>query len=466
LIFTGNSTYIGVTSIEEGIFALTGSLASTEFLLHDGTTFDTSLGTSPAITKLNVSGNATYIGDLDAKNAELIFSDIKSSAVNDKKPLLSVNGNADITGSEVFLKFAGSISFNDKDEIILLNANSALDSSGIKPLSPVDIGLGVYSFDLFTDAYNLIAKVSREINPASKTLSEARVGSIAFLTQGQNLLATEGINSLIQQNRIENNTFGAIGGSSLRYNTGSHVDVKGFSFLGGISKNKNIGDLDLKIGAFFEGGTGSYKTYNDFIGYSSVHGKGESKYYGLGLILRADYASGLYWDASLRLGRSEYDYKTSNLGGQSADYNSSGLYYGAHLGLGYQYKMESDTIDWYGKIFYNRQQKDSVHVLNQKVEFGSLSSLRTRLGVRYTHNLKNNFGLYTGIAYEYEHKGAANGSVLGFGDIDSPSLKGSVGIGEVGFRYDGEKIETNIGLQGYIGKMEGISGSLKIGYKF
>ncbi|MDR3258115.1 MAG: autotransporter outer membrane beta-barrel domain-containing protein, partial [Fusobacteriaceae bacterium] len=304
------------------------------------------------------------------------------------------------------------------------------------------------------------------INPSTKSLSEARLGNVGFLTQGQDLLVSEGIDSLLQENKLEHNTFVAMGGSSLRYNTGSHVDVKGFHFLGGISKNKNIGNANLKAGVFFEGGNGSYKTYNDFIGYSSVHGKGENKYFGLGLILRADYTSGLYWDASLRIGRTEYDFKTSDLGGQHADYDSSSLYYGAHLGLGYQYKTESDIIDWYGKIFYNRQQKDSVHVLNQKVEFDSINSLRTRLGVRYTHKIKDNFGIYTGIAYQNEFKGIANGTIAGLGDIDSPNMKGSTGIGEIGFHYEGAKFDINIGIQGYIGKIEGISGSLKIVYKF
>ncbi|MDR3259362.1 MAG: autotransporter-associated beta strand repeat-containing protein, partial [Fusobacteriaceae bacterium] len=466
LTFAGNNTYTGTTSIENGTFVLAGSLASTEFFLHDGTTFDAASGTPPTVNKLTVSGNATYNGNLNAVNSTLIFSDIKPSAVNAANPLLSVNGNADITNSDVLLQFTTNTLFNDKDEVLLLNATSGLDSIGVKALPPVGVGLGLYSFELFTDANNLIAQVSRQVNPATKALSEARLGNIAFLTQGQDLLTSEGLDSLLQENKLENNTFGAMGGSSLRYNTGSHIDVKGFHFLGGISKNKNIGNSTLKAGVFFEGGNGSYKTYNDFVGYSSVHGKGENKYFGVGLILRTDYESGLYWDASVRLGRTDYEFKTSNLGGQHADYKSSNVYYGAHFGLGYQYKTEANVIDWYGKVFYNRQQKDSVHVLNQKVEFGAMSSLRTKVGVRFTHKIENSFGLYSGIAYQNEFRGTTNGSVVGFGDIDAPSMRGSVGIGEIGFRYEGVRFDTKIGIQGYIGKIEGISGSLKLGYKF
>jgi autotransporter-associated beta strand protein/predicted outer membrane repeat protein len=492
LIFTGTNTYTGVTSIEGGTFKLTGSLASTEFVLHDGTTFETAFGSSPVTKKLDVSGNATYNGDLNAKNAELVFSDIKSSAVNDTKPLLLINSFAGIEGSEVFLKFVDNITLKEKDEIFLISATPFLTSSRVKSSSSITIGLVDYKFDLFADVKNLKAQVSSaKVSPASKTLSEGKIAGLGFLTQGQNLLVTDGINSLVNTNSgniilgatsntpgtgITNNvtfahagtlgSFGTIASSGLTYNSGSHVDVKGFNFLDGISLNKDIWGSSLNIGVFLESGFGSYKTYNDFVGYPSVHGKGESKYYGLGLILRSDYTTGLYWDASLRLGRSEYDYKTSDLNGQSADYESSGVYYGAHIGLGYQYKMDSGTIDLYGRILYNRQQKDSVQVLGQKVDFGSISSLRTRIGTRYTYNLKSNFGLYTGIAYEYEYKGTVNATVRGLGDIDSPSIKGPVGIGEIGFNHYGKKLETSIGLQGYIGKIEGIGGTLKIGYKF
>ena len=47
-----------------------------------------------------------------------------------------------------------------------------------------------------------------------------------------------------------------------------------------------------------------------------------------------------------------------------------------------------------------------------------------------------------------------------------PKLKGSTGIGEVGYEYKNEKLKFDIGVKGYVGKQEGISSQMAISIAF
>ncbi len=75
---------------------------------------------------------------------------------------------------------------------------------------------------------------------------------------------------------------------------------------------------------------------------------------------------------------------------------------------------------------------------------------------------------YIGAAYEYEFDGKATASTAGYA-IDAPSLKGSTGVGELGITYKpvaDRGFYADLGVQGYVGKREGVTGSLRVGWKF
>ena len=79
-----------------------------------------------------------------------------------------------------------------------------------------------------------------------------------------------------------------------RYEAGSHVDVRGFSFLLGAAYGIDAASGRFTLGAFFEYGTGSCDTSNDFANYASAQGEGDTDYYGGGLLgrLGIDHGSG------------------------------------------------------------------------------------------------------------------------------------------------------------------------------
>ena len=68
----------------------------------------------------------------------------------------------------------------------------------------------------------------------------------------------------------------------------------------------------------------------------------------------------------------------------------------------------------------------------------------------------------------YEFDGEARATTNGF-DIDRPDLKGSTGIGELGITLTPSSsipVSLDLGVQGYVGRREGVSGTLQLQWKF
>ena len=169
------------------------------------------------------------------------------------------------------------------------------------------------------------------------------------------------------------------------------------------------------------------------------------------------------------------DYGSSDLRdafGNSAAYDSGAAYYGAHFGLGYEWKLsEASTLDFYTKYFWTHQGGDDVSVVGDPIRFDSADSHRVRLGARYAHEVKTSSLLltpYVGAAYEYEFNGKAAGTTYGFA-MDEPELKGGTGMGELGVTLKtaaDSAFALDLGLQGYTGTREGVTGSFTLKYKF
>lgn len=270
--------------------------------------------------------------------------------------------------------------------------------------------------------------------------------------------------------------FGAVSGGKSRYNTGSHVDLSGVSFMTGLAKRFRTGSGDVLAGVFFETGYGDYSTHNSFSGEPSVKGDGESRYYGGGLMARFDLATsplaGLYAEGSFRAGRIKSDWDSGDLRdalGRKADYDTSASYYGAHAGLGYIWDMtEAASLDVYGKYFWTHQGGDSVDILGDPYRFDATDSQRIRLGARFAYAVSDRVAPYVGAAWEHEFDGKARATAYGF-DVPAPSLKGDTGVFELGLSMKpvpDSGFSFDLGMQGYTGMREGVSGSLQVKWAF
>ena len=259
------------------------------------------------------------------------------------------------------------------------------------------------------------------------------------------------------------------------------MDVDGFSLMAGLAWNRRTDYGTLLLGAFFEAGWGNYDSHNSFSGFASVKGDGDTEYYGGGVLGRFDFNTAgpgaIYAEASFRAGWAETDFSSADLRdgitGEKADYDSGAAYYGAHLGLGYLWNItDAARLDLYTKYFWTHQDGDSVTVADDPVRFKSSDSHRWRGGARFSHTLGTDCGLtvtpYIGAAYEHEFDGEAKAAAYGHA-IDAPDLEGGTGIGELGLSFSpsaGSGLSLDLGVQGYTGVREGVTGSLQLKWEF
>jgi outer membrane autotransporter protein len=392
---------------------------------------------------------------------------------------LTVTGMADITGSIVNVGIDGANSpLARGDTITLIDAatlsgapvNTTANGSGIQGVSLS------YEFDITAPvgSNQLLATVARVgLNPQTKALAEGFLGGVAFTRQGADLAAEQGIAQALASTRRANGTglqvFGAITYSDARYKTGSHVNVDGYNFLTGVSGAQNLSAGRLTLGGFFEAGDGDYDTHNSFATRASVKGKGDTKYYGLGVLGRFDLENNFYAEASLRAGRLENDFHAT-LSNRYVKYDTRSHYTSLHGGVGYVWKLSAQSdLDVYGKYLWTRVAGDSDRLTTgDPVKFAAVNSQRLRFGARFSNAMSNTASYYVGAAYEHEFDGEADAKVYGY-KIKSPDLKGGTGIGEVGFtvRPSGnQNFSLDIGLQGYAGKRQGATGSVQAKYQF
>lgn len=322
----------------------------------------------------------------------------------------------------------------------------------------------------------LIASViSESLDPRAKSLVEGRAAGMGFVAQGADMVTGKGILAL--QEALDKartvTAFGFVQGGSIRHETGSHVDVDGVTLMLGVGGHVLADHPNLSTAAFIEAGWGNYDSYNSFNGVSAVSGKGDTRYYGAGMMGRVDMADDFYLDAMLRIGQMKTDFRSHDLlnpvSGQRVDYESRSTYYGASLGVGQLQKIdETKTLDLYARYLWTHLSDDEVRVANDPLHFDSANSHRFRLGGRLNYRSQPHHVFYAGAAWEYEFDGDAQSSLYG-NSIDAPSLEGSTGIFELGLSIQPEshdRLLVDVGMQGYAGQREGVTGSVRVNYNF
>jgi hypothetical protein len=316
------------------------------------------------------------------------------------------------------------------------------------------------------DSGELIATLtSVETDPQTKAISEGFLGGLALVTQGADLVAEQGISKAVEVTDGGLGAFAALSAGSMRYNTGSHVDMESISMIAGLA----FGMERLSLGAFFETGNGNYDTFNSFTNTASIDGDGDAKYIGGGILAHMGF-SNFYTEASARIGKIDNEYGSEDFGEAGASYDSSSLYYGLHLGAGYLWNInENASLDLYGKYFWTRLAGDSFNLsTGDPVDFEDADSHRLRLGTRFNYAVNEYASPYLGAAYEHEFDGKAEGTVFGNHEIDAPKLKGGTGIAELGISITPQSLPLylDLAVQGYIGTREGVAGKLEAKLEF
>jgi outer membrane autotransporter protein len=226
---------------------------------------------------------------------------------------------------------------------------------------------------------------------------------------------------------------------------------------------------------FGEFGNGDYDTFNSFPSVGVVKGHGDTEYIGGGLLARFDFnpsnTGNFYTEFTARVGQVENEYYSDDIvAAQRVSYSARTPYFGLHLGTGYKWNVSpSGVLDIYAKYLWNHQNSETVALsIGDNIAFAAVDSHRIRGGARYTHEINDYLSPYIGAAYEHEMDGEANATTLGV-PIEAPRMKGGTGIGELGIKIRpgaGVPFTADLGVQGYAGKREGVTGSLTFRVEF
>ena len=255
-----------------------------------------------------------------------------------------------------------------------------------------------------------------------------------------------------------------VGANSMRVESGSYVDSKGWSLGVGWAREDKMKDGAKRLfSPFVEYGRGSYDSYLD----NGTHGSGAISYLGIGVLGKLTQQDGLWLEGSVRGGRATSDYHLH--GSSDADYDGSNTYYGIHLGIGKTVELKKDAaIDAYARYFWSHQNGMSVKLSSgDNYDFAAVDSHRLRLGFRYSQKDQHKGEFYTGLAWEYEFDGEAR-ATIGGDAAPSPSLKGSSYMLELGYRFSPEnsRVSYDLHLNGWQGKRKGISGGAAVKWAF
>lgn len=416
-----------------------------------------------------------------------------TSATPTTKDLSHVNIGVQLAGNRPSLKVGDAVSLMKVYKDNTTDATHAVAITSDTPLVNKTTGMqGIslrYNFDLLTreaeagsgknnELYATVTSAS--INPDTKSLVETRAASLAFLTSGSDLLtdaamtaamevaATPASESQAGRARVdgtpkEYRMWAVQNVSSMRLNSGSHVDAKGWGLNLGFAKQRVSGRNTLTYGPFVEYGKGSYDSYLD----DGLHGSGNMDYLGVGVMAKSQSENGSYVEGSVRVGRVKSDY-AGTIDNTHTTYDSSSTYYAGHLGVGQEKQLKNgNTIETYAKYFFTHQGGDTAKLSTGEVyDFDAADSHRIRFGTRYTSK-KGDASFYTGLAYEYEFGNDIAASFEGY-NTPSPSLTGGTGILELGYRFTPQNGRATYGIQlmGMTGKRRGISGGVQMHWAF
>ena len=456
---------------------------------------------------LNVNATGVTVGDDGINGFQNMNFFLPEGAAG--KTMLTVNAKdtygdgvaTDLTGVTIGAAVQAGANFNKGDTVNLITNPSGLTTDGTTTLKQItdetvtiqtkptaktlttdqSYKLEVSQKDANTIIATITDKEEKQNGERAKSLVETRAATTTFVNAGADMLASQGFAqaaNAVALDAAENaksgtpgvqsvggfTPFAAVGGSSLRAESGSYVDTKGFGLNIGFARELPNAQGKLLFGPVVEYGGGNYDSHLD----DGTRGEGKAHYAGVGVMARQVNNDGFYYEGSLRGGRVTSDYKGDLDSIGRVDYDSSSNYFAAHLGVGKAFALgNGNTLDGYCKYFYSHQAGDdtTVHIAgmaDERGHFDAVDSHRIRIGARLTHKVNERNSYYGGLAYQYEFNGDARAAFSG-NSVPSPSLKGSSGMLELGWQVKpGEdQLKLDLGVTGWAGKQRG--GSVQLG---
>ena len=317
-------------------------------------------------------------------------------------------------------------------------------------------------------------KPAGRINPQLKALSEGYIAGAMLVNRGADTAAFDAFDAIDTQNSKGGLApFVTLSASRTRYNSGSHVKSNDVVLSSGLSFKQD----NITLGAFLETGRGSYDSYNSFSNAAKVHGSGNTRYYGAGLLGRYTFDSKIYTDASVRFGRTRTKFDTSDIQnlvtGDAAKYNLRSNYLSAHIGAGYVLTLnDKNSLDLSAKYLRSTVDGAKADIAGDSIDFDRVNSDRVRANALFSHAYSETVSFNAGVGYEHEFDSktkATARTVQGNLSIDAPDVKGGTGIFSLGATVTpsaDKNFSLDFNIDAYTGKREGAGASIRAGYAF
>ena len=390
----------------------------------------------------------------------------------DQSVLTLTGGESTISGSTIVIRGAEVLEQGklieavDGANLSVTDATVELRGTFIKKVAQnVDFTVTKGEGNGLTTDSDVLASAKVQATESASSLSESLLGTAAFVRQGAEFVADDGLATMEFAARSKQglNAFAVMQGSSMHYDALSGVDVSGFTLLAGAAVQQG----NLTFASFVESGWGNSEC--DIAKNSTA-----LSYFGVGLAARYRFESGFYGEGAVRVGRASSDFAASFVEeGDRARYESDVFYATMHMTAGYELPLNDFvTADMYARYTFSFLDNDSVDLndaAQSRAELDSVVSHALRIGARVKGGFTDAVNWKAGIAYEHMFDGAAGVTVDGVSITEAEMDGGSV-IGELGVSVkpgSGTGPWTlQFALKGYLGEREGVSGNGMLVYSF
>ena len=390
----------------------------------------------------------------------------------DQSVLTLTGGESTISGSTIVIRGAEVLEQGklieavDGANLSVTDATVELRGTFIKKVAQnVDFTVMKGEGNGLTTDSDVLASAKVQATESASSLSESLLGTAAFVRQGAEFVAEDGLATMEFAARSKQglNAFAVMQGSSMHYDALSGVDVSGFTLLAGAAVQQS----NLTFASFIESGWGNSE--GDIAKNST-----DLSYFGVGLAARYRFESGFYGEGAVRVGRASSDFAASFVEeGDRARYESDVFYATMNMAAGYELPLNDFlTADMYARYTFSFLDNDSVDLndaAQSRAELNSVVAHALRIGARVKGGFTDAVNWKAGIAYEHMFDGAAGGTVDGVSITEAEMDGGSV-IGELGVSVkpgsETSPWTLQFALKGYLGEREGVSGNGMLVYSF
>ncbi len=493
-----NTSHVKINSTGLGVVRLSGNTQ-----MDDGASLEMNLNTTQTdasywnvlgkskLSKLALGGNARlnfYIDDNSVINgSDSMIAVVGDSAVDlepkENTGISLVSVGLDIHGNDTLGLISSAKGFTLDGGVI----NAGADLNAFKKdlqVTNVESLIRLSQSEIKSDQYDLllesdnrlIAKIKAAapkdttINDQTDALMESSASVYATMFAVDDLFVDSILRTRNGSHR--DGLFVAARAGKYDVDTRTKLDTNIISGLLGYALQNG----GTEVGGFIEMGYSSYDTMT-YSALGNVAGSGKHNYGGAGLYV--DYATpvdGLKLTGYLKGGvlSNNFDARCVD---QSLDFDRTSAYWGAHAGAHFDTQLAKLRSRFFLSYFYDGREGEGYHLKGSgdsssiKFKYDSLNAHRVQVGglfeYDYTPTLRPYFGLTLEEILSAKAKGTATDNV-GTLQLNSSNMHGMTGIVSAGWNYvnPDDSFEFELGVGGYVGARQGVSGQVQASWKF